>query len=61
VELAVEAGAKRLYLFHHDPDHDDAKITAMVEHARALAAKLGSSIQIDAAREGLVVQLAPKP
>ena len=43
-----------------DPDHDDAKITAMVEHARMLAGKLGSAIQIEAAREGQVVKLAPK-
>jgi phosphoribosyl 1,2-cyclic phosphodiesterase/CheY-like chemotaxis protein len=61
VELAVEAGARRLYLFHHDPDHDDAKIDAMVQHARTLAAKLNSPIQIEAAREGLVVELARKP
>jgi phosphoribosyl 1,2-cyclic phosphodiesterase/ActR/RegA family two-component response regulator len=60
VQLAVEAGAKRLYLFHHDPDHDDSKINAMVEHARKLAAAVGSTIQIEAAMEGLKVQLAPK-
>lgn len=60
VRLAVEANAKRLYLFHHDPDHDDAKITAMVEHARALAAASGSALQIEAAREGLKVELAAK-
>lgn len=60
VQLAVEAGARRLHLFHHDPDHDDAKITAMVEHARSLAAAAGSPIQIEAAQEGMKVQLAPK-
>lgn len=60
VKLAVEAGAKQLYLFHHDPDHDDAKITSMVEHARSLAMNLHSSIRIEAAKEGLVVQLASK-
>jgi len=60
VELAVNANARHLYLFHHDPDHDDAKISAMVEHARQVAINLGSAIQIDAAKEGLKVQLAPK-
>jgi phosphoribosyl 1,2-cyclic phosphodiesterase len=57
VALAVEAGVKHFYLFHHDPTHDDAKITAMVEDARALAVKLGGKIEIDAAREGLEVVL----
>ena len=57
VQLAVDAGVKKLFLFHHDPDHDDAKITAMVEQARQLAAKLKSPVKIEAAKEGLVVQL----
>jgi hypothetical protein len=48
---------KRLFLFHHDPDHDDAKVTAMVQHARQVAAKLKSSLKIEAAAEGLVVRL----
>jgi len=34
--LARRAGAKRLCLFHHDPDHNDEKVTAMVEHAQGL-------------------------
>lgn len=58
VELAIKSGAKRLYLFHHDPDHDDAKIDAMVEHARKIAANAGSPIQIEAACEGVTVNLA---
>ena len=28
VQLAIRAGAKRLFLFHHDPDHSDEKIAA---------------------------------
>jgi phosphoribosyl 1,2-cyclic phosphodiesterase/ActR/RegA family two-component response regulator len=58
VRLAIEAGAKRLFLFHHDPDHDDGKITAMVAEARALATRLGSPLRIEAAREGVVIGLA---
>ena len=58
VQLAVDAGVKRLFLFHHDPDHDDAKVTSMVEHARQIAAKLKSPLKIEAASEGLVVKLA---
>lgn len=58
VQIAIEARAKRLFLFHHDPDHDDAKVASMVTHARQLAAKMKSPIQIEAAREGQVVQFA---
>lgn len=57
VTLAIRAGVKYLYLFHHDPTHDDAKIASMVKHARALAAEQGGNLQIDAAREGLEVVL----
>lgn len=56
VALALEAQAKRLYLFHHDPNHDDAKISEMVVHARTLAARKGE-LQVEAAREGSTVQL----
>jgi ribonuclease BN (tRNA processing enzyme) len=55
VALALEAKVKRLFLFHHDPDHDDAKITAMLGQARKLAQ--GTSLAVDAAREGLTVSL----
>ena len=37
--LARRAGAKRLFLFHHDPDHNDEKVAAMVEHAQGWWAK----------------------
>ena len=57
VALAVSANVKRLYLFHHDPTHDDRIISSMVMHARALAEAAGSPIRIEAAREGEVVTL----
>ncbi|MBN2506382.1 MAG: MBL fold metallo-hydrolase [Verrucomicrobia bacterium] len=52
VRLAIQAEVQRLYLFHHDPDHDDAKIASMVDQARSLAAAHKSPIVIEAAREG---------
>jgi len=58
VRLAIKAEVQQLYLFHHDPDHDDAKISRMVEEARLLVSSQGSSLRVDAAREGLVVDLA---
>jgi ribonuclease BN (tRNA processing enzyme) len=57
VHLAVEAEVKRLFLFHHDPDHDDAQIDRMVEQARTLASSSKSRLKIDAAREGETITL----
>jgi phosphoribosyl 1,2-cyclic phosphodiesterase len=60
VYLAITAEVKQLYLFHHDPAHDDQFMLGVVEHARALAKSLGSSLFVDAAREGGEVVLTPK-
>jgi phosphoribosyl 1,2-cyclic phosphodiesterase len=57
VRVACEAGVKRLYLFHHDPTHNDTTIERMVGRARELAAD--HQIEIDAAREGEQVVLMP--
>jgi len=59
VTLALLAGVKRLFLFHHDPGHDDARIERMVKWARNLAAVHGESVAVEAAREGLEVLLKP--
>ncbi len=55
VRLAKLGEVKKLYLFHHDPSHDDARVDAMLAHARSLAD--GSSVQVFAATEGEVVTL----
>lgn len=34
IEVAQRAGVKRLALFHHDPEHDDAFIAAMEDECR---------------------------
>jgi phosphoribosyl 1,2-cyclic phosphodiesterase/ActR/RegA family two-component response regulator len=60
VDVAMKAGVKHLFLFHHDPDHDDAHISRMLAGARQQAAAAGSKIIIDSAREGLEVFLEPK-
>jgi phosphoribosyl 1,2-cyclic phosphodiesterase len=52
VALALDARVHKLLLFHHDPNHDDAKIDTMLEEARQLAKKSGKSVEVDAAREG---------
>ncbi|MHA3774536.1 response regulator [Verrucomicrobiota bacterium sgz303538] len=57
VKLAISAGVKRLFLFHHDPGHDDQYVSNMLTHARAVAREASSSLQVDAAREGESVTL----
>jgi phosphoribosyl 1,2-cyclic phosphodiesterase len=55
VRVAVEAGARRLALFHHDPEHDDAAIDAIVAGARRQAEAHGLSVI--AASEGSSISL----
>lgn len=55
VRLALLGEVKRLYLFHHDPGHDDAQIDSMLAHARKLAE--GTPLEVYAATEGEVVAL----
>lgn len=57
VALALQAEVKTLFLFHHDPDHDDAKVSQMLAHARTLVAARNGKLHIEAAREGATVEL----
>ncbi len=52
VRLAKAAGAKRLAIFHHDPDHDDAFMDEVANEARTLWS--GAFV----AKEGLTVSLS---
>jgi phosphoribosyl 1,2-cyclic phosphodiesterase/ActR/RegA family two-component response regulator len=61
VALALFARVKQLFLFHHDPDHDDAQISRMLDWARQLVAMHGEILVVDAAREGLEYVLNPVP
>jgi phosphoribosyl 1,2-cyclic phosphodiesterase/ActR/RegA family two-component response regulator len=61
VRLAQLARAKHLFLFHHDPEHDDAYVDGMVKSARQQAAAGSWPLKIDGAREGAVVVLPPVP
>lgn len=60
VSLALKAGVKKLILFHHDPNHDDRKIEAMVEYARHLVARANRKMKVVAAREGTLIKLGVK-
>ena len=60
VRIAVAGEVQRLFLFHHDPDHDDARVDQMVLRARELVRALGSDLVVGAAKEGLTVPIAPR-
>jgi phosphoribosyl 1,2-cyclic phosphodiesterase/CheY-like chemotaxis protein len=60
VSLAVDAEVRKLFLFHHDPNHDDRFIDGMVEAARMLVLEAGKPIEVEAAREGAEVWLGAR-
>lgn len=56
VQVAREAGAKRLALFHYDPAHTDRDIERMLTHARRIAGGR-HVLEVEAAAEGTTVDL----
>jgi phosphoribosyl 1,2-cyclic phosphodiesterase/ActR/RegA family two-component response regulator len=62
VSLALEARAKKLFLFHHDPAHNDHQLDEMLERARLLVLESGRPLEVEAAREGAEIWLSgPAP
>ena len=57
VNLALRAGVKKLFLFHHDPMHNDEKVDEILAGAKSLAASSDSRMEIEAAREGLMLEI----
>jgi phosphoribosyl 1,2-cyclic phosphodiesterase len=57
VRMAVEAGVKKLCLFHHDPCHNDEDLDRMTAEAQGLARAAGSDLVVECAREGLEIVL----
>jgi phosphoribosyl 1,2-cyclic phosphodiesterase len=60
VSVAVESCARKLVLFHHDPNHNDQMVDEMVGHAQALVKKSGKELEVEAAREGTEIMLGAK-
>ena len=57
VAIAVIAKVKKLFLFHHDPDHDDEQVAKMEQWAKELVTIHGEELDVAAAREGVEVVL----
>jgi phosphoribosyl 1,2-cyclic phosphodiesterase len=53
VGLAVEAGCRRLILFHHEPEHDDEALDRLLDDTRAFAARASPGLEVEAAWEGM--------
>ncbi len=57
VALAGDAGVKRLVLFHHEPEHGDEAIDALLAAARRQARSKGLPAEVLAAQEGTTLTL----
>lgn len=57
VALAAAAGARRLVLFHHEPEHGDEAMDALVAGARREARTTGQPADVMAAQEGMTLTL----
>ena len=57
VELAAETGARKLVLFHHEPEHDDGAMDALHAAARRAAQQRGNTAEVIVAQEGMRLSL----
>ncbi|MFH1115502.1 MAG: MBL fold metallo-hydrolase [Pseudomonadota bacterium] len=53
--LAVEAGVRKLVLFHHDPWRTDEAVSEMAARCKGIVEELGANVEVDAAREGATI------
>lgn len=61
VGMADAAGARRLVLFHHDPQRDDDAVDDLLARARALVTRDEMTLEVDAAAEGAVLEVRGHP
>jgi ribonuclease BN (tRNA processing enzyme) len=57
IQVAREAGARQLVLFHHCPSHSDDNVDLMHLYAGALAERVAGNLEVLAAREGMAIEL----
>ena len=55
LDVALDAGARRIALFSHDPMHDDDMIDLKLAHCQELVASRGASLEVLAAAESQCV------
>ena len=59
MDLAIKAGVRSFFLFHHDPEHDDAKLFDNLEKTRAYHLMMSEkgTMRIELASEGLTLDI----
>ena len=57
VAVAAEAGVRRLVLFHHEPEHADGEMDALLAAARQAARAGRTTVEVVAAQEGMALTL----
>ena len=57
VRSAVQLKAKRLAIFHHDPDHNDDALDAQMDYCRAKLKEAGAATECFGARDGQRIDL----
>jgi phosphoribosyl 1,2-cyclic phosphodiesterase len=57
VALALEAGVRRLVLFHHRPERTDDALDELFSDARMRAARGNGNLEVIAGFEGLEISL----
>ncbi len=60
VDVAAAAGARRVALTHHDPNHDDKFVAEIERKASALATRRGYALEVFCAYEGCDLALSPR-
>jgi phosphoribosyl 1,2-cyclic phosphodiesterase len=56
-DLAIEAGVKRLGLFHHDPGRTDDDLDRQTDYCWEQIMKADSSVECFSCREGMVIEV----
>ena len=57
IDIATEAKAKRLILYHHDPERSDDALDRIGADAQKRADELGNGLEVIVAREGMELAL----
>jgi phosphoribosyl 1,2-cyclic phosphodiesterase len=57
VEVAAQAGVKRLVLYHHDPERSDDALDQIGKDAQRAATEKRSGLEVIVAREGLELEV----
>lgn len=57
VNLAIDAGVKELYLYHHDPNYNDDDIEKIHAHSLQIIQERESDLKCHIAREGIIRDL----